>query len=216
MAWQDLVLPAGTLRQLEEIETYLHHRPTLLAAWGMAKRLRPGYRALFHGPPGTGKTLTAALLGAKLGLEVRRVDLSQTMSKYIGETEKNLAAVMDRAEQRQWLLVFDEADALFGKRSETRDAHDRYANQEIASLPIRSCWRDRGGGDALLVRDESESIDISLLGDLDLGFYLGLIGGLFGGSFSLRSIVLGLRAAQAALGLLFHLCLVLLRIVSHN
>ena len=134
MAWQDLVLPAGTLRQLEEIETYLQHRPTLLAGWGMAKRLRPGYRALFHGPPGTGKTLTAALLGARLGLEVRRVDLSQAVSKYIGETEKNLAAVLDRAEQRQWLLVFDEADALFGKRSETRDAHDRYANQEIAYL----------------------------------------------------------------------------------
>ena len=134
MAWQDLVLPAGTLRQLEEIETYLQHRPTLLAAWGMAKRLRPGYRALFHGPPGTGKTLTAALLGARLGLEVRRVDLSQAVSKYIGETEKNLAAVLDRAEQRQWLLLFDEADALFGKRSETRDAHDRYANQEIAYL----------------------------------------------------------------------------------
>jgi hypothetical protein len=134
MAWQDLVLPAGTLRQLEEIESYLHHRATLLAEWGMAKRLRPGYRALFHGPPGTGKTLTAALLGAKLGLEVRRVDLSRAVSKYIGETEKNLAAVLDRAEQRQWLLVFDEADALFGKRSETRDAHDRYANQEIAYL----------------------------------------------------------------------------------
>jgi hypothetical protein len=134
MAWQDLVLPAGTLRQLEEIETYLQHRPTLLTAWGMAKRLRPGYRALFHGPPGTGKTLTAALLGARLGLEVRRVDLSQAVSKYIGETEKNLAAVLDRAEQRQWLLLFDEADALFGKRSETRDAHDRYANQEIAYL----------------------------------------------------------------------------------
>jgi hypothetical protein len=134
MGWQDLVLPAGTMRQLEEIETYLQHRPTLLAEWGMAKRLRPGYRALFHGPPGTGKTLTATLLGAKLGLEVRRVDLSQTVSKYIGETEKNLAAVLDRAEQRNWLLVFDEADALFGKRSETRDAHDRYANQEIAYL----------------------------------------------------------------------------------
>lgn len=134
MVWQDLVLPAGTLRQLEEIGTHLQHRSTLLAEWGMAKRLRPGYRALFHGPPGTGKTLTAALLGARLGLEVRRVDLSQTVSKYIGETEKNLAAVLDRAEQRQWLLVFDEADALFGKRSETQNAHDRYANQEVAYL----------------------------------------------------------------------------------
>jgi hypothetical protein len=134
MAWSELVLPAGTLRQLEEIETHLQHRHTLLEEWGMGRRLRPGYRALFHGPPGTGKTLTAALLGQRLGLEVRRVDLSQAVSKYIGETEKNLAAVLERAERRQWLLVFDEADALFGKRSESRDAHDRYANQEIAYL----------------------------------------------------------------------------------
>ncbi len=134
MEWNDLVLPGGTLRQLEEIGTHLRHQATLLDGWGMAKRLRPGYRALFHGPPGTGKTLTAALLGQRLGLEVRRVDLSQAVSKYIGETEKNLAAVLERAERRQWLLVFDEADALFGKRSETRDSHDRYANQEIAYL----------------------------------------------------------------------------------
>lgn len=134
MAWADLVLPAGTLGQLEEIEQHLEHRDTLLEGWGMGRRLRPGYRALFHGPPGTGKTLTATLLGARLGLEVRRVDLSQAVSKYIGETEKNLAALLDRAEHSPWLLLFDEADALFGQRSETRDAHDRYANQEIAYL----------------------------------------------------------------------------------
>jgi hypothetical protein len=134
MAWSDLVLPAGTLSQLEEIEQHLRHDATLRQEWGMAKRLRPGYRALFHGPPGTGKTLTAALLGHRLGLEVRRVDLSRVVSKYIGETEKQLAAVLDRAERRQWLLLFDEADALFGQRSETRDSHDRYANQEVAFL----------------------------------------------------------------------------------
>jgi DNA polymerase III delta prime subunit len=134
MAWEELVLPAGTLRQLEEIEQHMVHQGTLREQWGMGRRLRPGYRALFHGPPGTGKTLTAALLGQRLGLEVRRIDLSQTVSKYIGETEKNLAALLDRAERRRWLLVFDEADALFGKRSETRDAHDRYANQEISYL----------------------------------------------------------------------------------
>jgi hypothetical protein len=134
MDWSDLVLPSGTLRQLEEIERHLRHHSTLRHDWGMAKRLRPGYRALFHGPPGTGKTLTAALLGERLGLEVRRVDLSRLVSKYIGETEKHLAAVLDRAERRQWLLLFDEADALFGQRGETRDAHDRYANQEIAYL----------------------------------------------------------------------------------
>ncbi|MEY4352615.1 MAG: hypothetical protein RLZZ609_856 [Cyanobacteriota bacterium] len=134
MAWSDLVLHAGTLRQLEAFEQHLRHDATLRQEWGMARRLRPGYRALFHGPPGTGKTLTAALLSQRLGLEARRVDLSRVVSKYIGETEKQLAAVLDRAERRQWLLVFDEADALFGKRSETRDAHDRYANQEVAFL----------------------------------------------------------------------------------
>lgn len=134
MAWNDLVLHAGTLRQLEAFEQHLRHDATLRQEWGMARRLRPGYRALFHGPPGTGKTLTAALLGQRLGLEARRVDLSRVVSKYIGETEKQLAAVLDRAERRQWLLLFDEADALFGQRSETRDSHDRYANQEVAFL----------------------------------------------------------------------------------
>ncbi len=134
MDWSDLVLPGGTLRLLEEIEQHLRHGPTLRQEWGMAKRLRPGYRALFHGPPGTGKTLTAALLGQRLGLEARRVDLSRVVSKYIGETEKQLAGVLDRAERRQWLLLFDEADALFGQRSETRNSHDRYANQEVAFL----------------------------------------------------------------------------------
>lgn len=134
MAWSDLVLPAGTLRQLEAFEQHLRHDATLRQEWGMARRLRPGYRALFHGPPGTGKTLTAALLGQRLGLEARRVDLSRVVSKYIGETEKQLAAVLDRAERRQWLLLFDEAEALFGQRTETHDSHDRYANQEVAFL----------------------------------------------------------------------------------
>jgi ATP-dependent 26S proteasome regulatory subunit len=100
----------------------------------MAARLRPGHRALFHGPPGTGKTISAALVGKLAGRDVYRVDLSLIVSKYIGETEKNLARVFNRAEQRGWLLFFDEADALFGRRSDTRDAHDRYANQEVAYL----------------------------------------------------------------------------------
>lgn len=134
MEWSDLVLPAGTLRQLDAMEQHLRHGPTLRDDWGMAKRLRPGFRALFHGPPGTGKTLTTALLGQRLGLEPRRVDLSRVVSKYIGDTEKQLAAVLDQAERRRWLLLFDEAEALFGQRSETRDSHDRYANQEVAFL----------------------------------------------------------------------------------
>jgi hypothetical protein len=134
LEWQDLVLHPGTLRQISEIQTFITHAHTLLHEWGMAARLRPGYRALFHGPPGTGKTMSAALLGKLTGRDVYRVDLSLVVSKYIGETEKNLARVFDRAQQRDWILFFDEAEALFGKRSETKDAHDRYANQEVAYL----------------------------------------------------------------------------------
>ncbi len=134
LTWDDLVLHPSTLRQLEEVQVFLRHGDTLMREWGMAARLRPGLRALFHGPPGTGKTMSAALLGQLADREVYRIDLSLVISKYIGETEKNLARVFDRAQQRGWILFFDEADALFGKRSNTRDAHDRYANQEVAFL----------------------------------------------------------------------------------
>jgi SpoVK/Ycf46/Vps4 family AAA+-type ATPase len=100
----------------------------------MSKKLKPGYRALFYGPPGTGKTITAALLGKYFNREVYKIDLSLMVSKYIGETEKNLAKLFDRANNKDWILFFDEADALFGKRSQVKDAHDRYANQEISYL----------------------------------------------------------------------------------
>jgi SpoVK/Ycf46/Vps4 family AAA+-type ATPase len=89
---------------------------------------------LFHGSPGTGKTLTATLLGKYTGRKVFRIDLSTVVSKYIGETEKNLASLFDRAKNRQWILFFDEADALFGKRTSVKDSHDRYANQEVSYL----------------------------------------------------------------------------------
>jgi SpoVK/Ycf46/Vps4 family AAA+-type ATPase len=100
----------------------------------MRKRLKPGYRVLFHGPPGTGKTMTATLLGKYTGKEVYRVDLSMVVSKYIGETEKNLSNLFAKAENKDWILFFDEADALFGKRTNVKDAHDRYANQEVSYL----------------------------------------------------------------------------------
>jgi SpoVK/Ycf46/Vps4 family AAA+-type ATPase len=134
LGWEDLVLHPGTQRQLQELRSFIDHGDTLLHEWGMAARLRPGFRALFYGPPGTGKTLSAALLGKLTGREVYRIDLSLVVSKYIGETEKNLSRIFDRAEHRDWILFFDEADALFGKRSETKDAHDRYANQEVSYL----------------------------------------------------------------------------------
>ena len=134
LGWDDLILHPGTRKQIGEIAAFIAHGRTLMHDWKMAPRLRPGHRALFHGPPGTGKSLTAALLGRTCGRDVYRVDLSLVVSKYIGETEKNLARLFDRAQQEDWILFFDEAEALFGKRTETKDAHDRYANQEVAYL----------------------------------------------------------------------------------
>ncbi|WP_217868593.1 ATP-binding protein [Arenibacter amylolyticus] len=134
MEWKDLILEQSTQNQLKEIEVWLKHHRQLMVDWKMANILKPGYKTLFHGPPGTGKSLTASLLGKKLGLDVYRIDLSQTVSKYIGETEKNLAKVFDKAESKDWILFFDEADALFGSRTATKDAHDRYANQQVSYL----------------------------------------------------------------------------------
>lgn len=134
MEWDDLVLHPGTLRQIREIENWINWNDTLLHEMGMSRQIKPGYRALFFGPPGTGKTLTATLLGKYTGKDVFRIDLSQVVSKYIGETEKNLSRLFDKAENKNWILFFDEADALFGKRTSVRDAHDKYANQEVAYL----------------------------------------------------------------------------------
>ena len=134
LEWRQLVLPQRTVEQLEEIRHWVQYGDTLLREWGMARNLRPGFTSLFHGAPGTGKTLSACLLGKHCGCDVYRVDLSMVLSKYIGETEKNLARVFDLAEHRRWILFFDEADALFGKRTRVDDAHDRYANQEISFL----------------------------------------------------------------------------------
>ncbi|MDE1150353.1 MAG: ATP-binding protein [Azospirillaceae bacterium] len=132
--WDDLVLDTPTRAQVEMIRRWIRHADTLMNGWGLAKRLKPGYRSLFYGPPGTGKTLTASLLGKAHGLAVYRVDLSRVVSKWIGETEKNLGNLFDQAQHRNWILFFDEADALFGKRTETRSANDRSANQQIAYL----------------------------------------------------------------------------------
>ncbi|MEX2566037.1 MAG: ATP-binding protein [Cyclobacteriaceae bacterium] len=134
MEWADLVLSPQSEEQLKEIESWIEHHRVLLNEWGMGKVVKPGYRTLFYGPPGTGKTLTAALLGKKTRRDVYRIDLSQMVSKYIGQTEKNLAKVFDRAENKEWILFFDEADALFGNRTSTKDAHDRYANQQVSYL----------------------------------------------------------------------------------
>ena len=134
LGWDDLVLAPEVLNEVEQLTTWLKDGDKLMNHWGLARSLKPGYRTLFHGPPGTGKTLTATLIGDKAKREVYRIDLSMVVSKYIGETEKNLARVFDQAETRNWVLFFDEADALFGKRSAASTANDHHANQEIAYL----------------------------------------------------------------------------------
>ena len=136
--WEDLVLNEDTMRQVRDLEVWLKYGDELLQGWGLAKKIKPGFRVLFHGPPGTGKTLTASLLGKFTGRPVYRIDLSLVVSKFIGETEKNLARLFDTAENKDWILFFDEADALFGKRTSVRDAHDKYANQEVSFLLQRT------------------------------------------------------------------------------
>jgi AAA+ superfamily predicted ATPase len=158
--WDDVVLHPDTLRQLNQIEHWVRFNETLLGDWGMRKRVKPGYRALFHGQPGTGKTLTATLLGKHTNRPVFRIDLSRVVSKYIGETEKNLARLFDRAEHKSWILFFDEADALFGKRTEIRDAHDKYANQEVAYLLQRI---ENHSGLVILATNQRGNVDEAFL-----------------------------------------------------
>ncbi|MCC6411374.1 MAG: ATP-binding protein [Saprospiraceae bacterium] len=134
MEWDDLVLNPQTEEQLQELNAWIMFEEELMDTWGMDNKLKPGYRCLFHGPPGTGKTLTASLLGKKFGKDVYRVDLSALISKYIGETEKNLERIFERTEHTGSILFFDEADAIFGKRTNVNEAHDRYANQEVSYL----------------------------------------------------------------------------------
>ncbi len=132
----DLVLPEPAMTQLHELVGHVRHRTTVLDEWGFRRRLPRGQgaAALFSGVPGTGKTTAAEAIANELRAELFRVDLSRVVSKYVGETEKNLAIAFREAERGGALLLFDEADALFGKRTEVRDAHDRYANLEVSYL----------------------------------------------------------------------------------
>ncbi|MCG2622429.1 ATP-binding protein [Arthrobacter sp. I2-34] len=134
--WEDLVLPDSRTAQLREICAQVHQHYRVYEAWGFGRELSrgKGLSVLFAGPPGTGKTLAAEVLAREAGLGLFEVDLSGVVSKYIGETEKNLARIFDEARTGNAILFFDEADALFGKRTEVRDAHDRYANIETSFL----------------------------------------------------------------------------------
>jgi hypothetical protein len=134
--WDDIVLPQAQRRTLREMAAQVRHRTTVYETWGIARKSRRGLgiSALFAGASGTGKTMAAEVLANDLHLDLYRIDLSQLVSKYIGETEKNVRRVFDAAEGGGAILLFDEADALFGKRSDVKDSHDRYANIEVSYL----------------------------------------------------------------------------------
>ena len=135
-AWHDIVLPKEQMEQMRSICIYVRHRALVMERWGFDRKLSlgKGVNALFAGPSGTGKTMAAEVIARDLQLDLYKIDLSTVISKYIGETEKNLARIFQEAETSNAILFFDEADALFGKRSEVKDSHDRYANIEISYL----------------------------------------------------------------------------------
>lgn len=135
-AWGDIVLPPDRVQQLREIVNHMKYRSLVFGEWGFDGKLAmgKGLNALFAGPSGTGKTMAAEIVAGELGLDLYKVDLSTVVSKYIGETEKNLGRIFTEAETSNAILFFDEADSLFGKRSEVRDSHDRYANLETSYL----------------------------------------------------------------------------------
>lgn len=162
VAWDDLVLPELQKQTLREIAMHVRQKTKVYDAWGFAgKSLRGlGISALFAGPSGTGKTMAAEVLANELRLDLYRIDLSQVVSKYIGETEKNLKRVFDAAEGGGAILFFDEADALFGKRSEVRDSHDRYANIEVSYLLQRM---EAYQGLAILTTNMKEALDRAFL-----------------------------------------------------
>ncbi|MDL2309817.1 AAA family ATPase [Parabacteroides sp. OttesenSCG-928-B22] len=160
LEWDDLVLPYNLCEELNNISTWLKNEQSIRQRWQLDRIIKPGFRCLFYGPSGTGKTLTATLLGKRNAMEVYRIDLSMVVSKYIGETEKNLAGIFDRAEHRNWILFFDEADALFGKRTQTQSSNDRHANQEVAYLLQRV---EDYPGMVILASNMKENIDDAFL-----------------------------------------------------
>ena len=160
--WEDIVLPEGTFRLLQEIASQVEHRAKVYRTWGFGARLNRGrgISALFAGPSGTGKTMAAEILAEHLKLDLYRIDLAGVVSKYIGETEKNLRAIFDSAERGGVILFFDEADALFGKRSEVKDSHDRYANIEVNYLLQRM---ENYRGLAILATNRKSALDSAFL-----------------------------------------------------
>lgn len=160
--WQDLVLPEDSSRQLRELCERVALAPKVMGDWGFGERmsLGRGTSALFAGPSGTGKTMAAEIIAGELGLDLYKIDLATVVSKYIGETEKNLDRVFTAARNANAILFFDEADSIFGKRSEVRDSHDRYANLEISYLLQKMEEYD---GLALLSTNLKQNLDEAFL-----------------------------------------------------
>ncbi len=160
--WNDLVLPQEKMRQLGEIQVHVRHRGLVYGDWGFEAKLSlgKGLNVLFSGPSGTGKTMAAEVMAKELGIDLYKIDLSMVVSKYIGETEKNLDRIFGEAEESNAILFFDEADALFGKRSEVKDAHDRYANVETGYLLQKMEEHD---GVAILATNLGKNMDDAFL-----------------------------------------------------
>jgi len=166
-SWEELVLPERSVALLKSISAYLRHRELVLDEWGFSATVagEHGVKVLFFGESGTGKTMAARVLAGELGLELYRIDLATVVSKYIGETEKNLDRVFAAAQDSNAILFFDEADAVFGKRSEVKDAHDRYANIEVAYMLQKMESYD---GAVILATNLRSNIDDAFLRRLDL------------------------------------------------
>ena len=160
--WQDLILSEKVMKQLQHLVHYLEHQETVFHRWGARKVRARGYgiKALFSGGPGTGKTMAAEVIAGSLGLDLFRVDLSQVISRWVGETEKNLKEIFDAAEGGTAVILFDEADALFGSRGDVKQAQDRFANQEVSFLLQRL---EVFEGCAILTTNLQENIDEAFL-----------------------------------------------------
>lgn len=164
--WDDLILPQEKKEHLKDIETHIKNKDIVYHQWGFADKLSlgKGLNILFSGPSGTGKTMAAEVMARELNLDLYKIDLSMVVSKYIGETEKNLSQIFKEAEESNALLFFDEADALFGKRSEVRDSHDRYANIEISYLLQKM---EEHHGVVILATNLSHNMDDAFLRRID-------------------------------------------------
>jgi SpoVK/Ycf46/Vps4 family AAA+-type ATPase len=148
-----------TKERLELLIDWVGYHDKVMERQGSQRKVKEGFPVLFYGPPGTGKTMAASLVGKLANKEVFQVDLSMVVSKYIGETEKNLSRLFDKAERKDWILFFDEADSLFGKRGMVKDAHDKYANQEMSYLLQRM---EQFTGLTILATNFDQNLDSAL------------------------------------------------------